>query len=279
MSAEAFLRQHLSGAVLNLDKNPARYERFNALADRLPFSVTRIAAQDGLTLSEEDQHNIVDTLAYKRFYSGKFPGAGTIGCYISHRMAWAFMVERQLPWMIIFEDDVTFCPNALSNILYTLLTQHPHDIDICSLALRGHGLPLTIGKLDQHRLCVYGREIYCAGAYLLNLRAATALLKDSLPMAFQIDDYYTQSWRWNLVFSGIEPRIIAHLDNEASDIKLRGRRQFRKSQYSRPLFHYMVYSYYALISIILREYYNTKRLAFGVYQYLQFWMLKRQKRS
>jgi glycosyl transferase family 25 len=277
LSVNGFLRQHLSGVVLNLDQNPQRYERFNTLAHQLPFSVTRISAQDGFLLSEEMQHASVDTSAYKRFYGGKFPGPGTIGCYLSHRMAWKHMVDGKISWMVIFEDDVTFCPYVLSSILHKILTQYAEDIDICSLALRGYGLPLTIRPLPHHRVCVYGRDIYCAGAYVLNLKAATAFLKDSLPMAFQIDDYYTQSWRWNLVFSGIEPRIVSHLDEAVSDIKLRGRRQFRKMQYTWAIFHQIMYGYYALVSIILREYYNTRRLIFSLRQHLKFRWFKKQK--
>lgn len=277
MSANIFLKKHLSGVVLNLDQNPGRYERFNTLAQHLPFPVTRIAAQDGLALSEEMQRTVVDTSAYKKFYGGKFPGPGTIGCYLSHRMAWKKIVECKTPWMVIFEDDVTFCPHLLSKLLHTILTQYANDIDVCSMALRGHGIPLTIRSLDHHRLCVYGRDIYCAGAYLLNLKAAKAFLQDSLPMAFQIDDYYTQSWRWNVVFSGIEPRIASHLDEEVSDIKLRGRRQFRKMHYARPIFHHIVYGYYTLISIVLREYYNTRRLIVSLRNYLYFFWFKKQK--
>ena len=277
LSANLFLKQHLSGTVLNLDQNPKRYKQFNTLAQQLPFPVTRISGKDGLTLSEEMQRTIVDTNAYKRFYGGKFPGPGTIGCYLSHRMAWSHMVDRKLPWMVIFEDDVTFCPHMLSKMLHKILVQHANDIDICSIALRGSGLPLTIKSLDPYRLCVYGRDIYCAGVYLLNLKAATAFLKDSLPMAFQIDDYYTQSWRWNLVFSGLEPRIAFHLDEEVSDIKIRGRRQFRKMQYTWALFHHIVYGWYTLISIVLRECYNTRRFFFSLRQYVQFSLSKKQK--
>ncbi|PPE03346.1 glycosyltransferase family 25 protein [Holospora curviuscula] len=257
---EEFLKKNLVGTVLNLKCNPQRYASFLVSASRLPFKVIRLEAQDGAMLSEADQASLVDERIYARYYGGKFPSQGTIGCYLTHYLAWKSMVDQSIPWMIIFEDDVIFCPETLTQALYEILTQYKKRIDICSFALRGKGIPFSIGKVLTHRLCAYGRDVYCAGAYLLNLKSARQLLHDSFPMQFQVDDYYTQTWRWNLLFTGIEPRIVHHNDAMVSEVKARGGRHFRKVHYSFPLRYTFVYGIAALRSIILREYFNLRRL-------------------
>lgn len=267
---DAFLRENLCGVVINLDNSPKRYKHFCKNASDLPFLVSRISAQDGEMISEEFQSKIVDSVAYGAFYGGKFPGSGTIGCYLSHRMAWEKMVHTSIPWMIIFEDDVSFCSKTLTEVLYGFLTHYGNCIDLCSFALRGSGMPLPLGSIDEYRLCTYGRDIYCAGAYILNLKSAKCLLEDSLPMKFQLDDYYTQCWRWGVVFAGVEPRIVYHRDEELSDIKARGRRQFRKTQYISKVLQKCVYAVLAFWSIIFREMYNIRRLLWAIKQYIIF---------
>ncbi|GAJ46222.1 putative inactive glycosyltransferase 25 family member 3 [Holospora elegans E1] len=264
---EEFLRAHLVGVVLNLKSSPERYKNFMCRACQLPFGITRLEAKDGKNLSEDFKDLLVDERVYGRHYGGKFPSSGTIGCYLSHRLAWKKMVQHAIPWMLVFEDDVKFCPNLLSRILYELLTRYKDSIDICNFSLRGAGMPLKVGEVLTHHLCVYGRDVYCAGAYLLNLKSAKQLFKYSFPMQFQIDDYYTQTWRWNLVFTGVEPRIACHDDHVLSDIKERGGRQFRKICYSSKLVHTFVYGGLACLSIVLREYLNMRRLIVALKRY------------
>ena len=266
---EEFFKKNLLGTVLNLQCNPQRYAYFLKSASELPFEVRRLEAQDGAMLSEMTRASLVDERTYGQYYGGKFPSFGTMGCYLSHHLAWKKMVEHAIPWMIIFEDDVSFCPHTLAQVLYEILTKHETRVDLCSFALRGKGMPFKIGQILNYDLCVYGREVYCAGAYLLNLKSAHQLLKHSLPMQFQLDDYYTQSWRWNLMFTGIEPRIVQHNDEEVSQIKARGGRQFRKRCYPSKITHKLVYGIAALESIILREYLNLRRLLRALNNYIK----------
>ncbi|ETZ04553.1 glycosyltransferase family 25 protein [Holospora undulata] len=265
---DEFLRSHLVGVVLNLRRSPKRYESFMRLACELPFEVNRLEAKDGKDLSEDFKDLFVDERGYGWHYGGKFPSSGTIGCYLSHRLAWEKMVQHAIPWMVVFEDDITFCPKLLSKVLCELLIQYKDHVDICSFSLRGKGMPLKVGKVLTHRLCVYGRDVYCAGAYLLNLKSAKQLFKYSFPMQFQIDDYYTQTWRWNLVFTGLEPRVACHDDHVLSDIKERGGRQFRKIFYSSKIIHNLVYGSSVCVSILLREYLNMRRLMAALRKYI-----------
>ena len=266
---EEFLKKNLLGTVLNLKCNPERYAYFLKSAAELPFEVHRLEAQDGFMLSEMTQASLVDERTYGQYYGGKFPSFGTIGCYVSHRLAWQTMLDHGVPWMIIFEDDVNFSASTLVQVLYEILTQYKTRVDLCSFALRGNGIPFKVGQILNYNLCVYGREVYCAGAYLLNLKSAHQLLKHSLPMQFQLDDYYTQSWRWDMRFTGIEPRIVQHNDEETSQIKARGGRQFRKKCYTFKITHQLLYGVAALKSIILREYLNLRRLLRALNQYIK----------
>ncbi|ETZ07024.1 glycosyltransferase family 25 (LPS biosynthesis protein) [Holospora obtusa F1] len=268
---EKSLKGILSGVVLNLSCNSRRYKEFMSYAVELPFKIDRLEAQDGNMLSSPVQEALVDSRVYARHYAGKFPSSGTIGCYLTHRFAWEYMIKQELPWMIVFEDDILFCPKKLSQAVFGILDKYKNHVDICSFALRGNGIPLSVGSVLEHNLCVYGREVYCAGAYLLNLKSAQQLLKYSLPMQFQLDDYYTQTWRWNLVFTGLEPRIAHHHDHGESDIKARGGRQFRKIHYSSKILQILSYGVSCCISAILREFLNLRRFKSALSNYVKFY--------
>ena len=76
-------------------------------------------------------------------------------------------------------------------------------------------------------------------------------------MRFQVDNYYTQTWIWNLLFIGTEPRIVHHKDAMLSEARVR--QHFSYLHYSFSLMYKFVYGIAAL-RIVFREYINLRRL-------------------
>ena len=72
----------------------------------MPFlKVHRFPAVDGRELSSEEILSKSNSLA--AFLQPR----GVIGCYLSHRKFWQNVVDNDLEYAIVFEDDVQLVPN------------------------------------------------------------------------------------------------------------------------------------------------------------------------
>tara|TARA_R110002126_G_scaffold266675_1_gene409902 strand:- start:24127 stop:24915 length:789 start_codon:yes stop_codon:yes gene_type:complete len=93
--------------LINLDASTDRLSRFNAANGIAGFEVVRISGVDGRTMSPESQQ------AYRANTKGPFHlGGGMIGCFLSHRKAWQYVVDGAEPWAFVCEDDAVFTPNC-----------------------------------------------------------------------------------------------------------------------------------------------------------------------
>lgn len=113
--------------VINLDKNTERLAHFKALvkaSDLSALPMTRFAAVDGRAIdiappitSQKAYDTIVQ--AEQRGYRQKHYELtrGAVGCYLSHLHVYkAFLSDAAKPFLMVFEDDVTFDTDILSKI-------------------------------------------------------------------------------------------------------------------------------------------------------------------
>jgi len=89
--------------VINLDRRPDRLAAITKMLDGLGLKFKRVAAVDGRSFDVWKHSNIFKAALY---YDLKLPTRGTVACFLSHRLVWAEMIERQVKQAIIFEDDV-----------------------------------------------------------------------------------------------------------------------------------------------------------------------------
>jgi glycosyl transferase family 25 len=80
------------------------------------FDFERVSAIDGSKLDHDALTRIYDAeLNYQQYHSVLTPGE--IGCYLSHRKVWQKIVNENLYFALVFEDD--FINNAaLSKLMY-----------------------------------------------------------------------------------------------------------------------------------------------------------------
>lgn len=86
--------------VINLDRQPAKYESFlrrNA-ASKLGFE--RLSASDGSRMSDGE------VMAQQLVAPGTRFTRGAVGCAASHRLVWSWVAEQGVP-ALVFEDDAT----------------------------------------------------------------------------------------------------------------------------------------------------------------------------
>jgi GR25 family glycosyltransferase involved in LPS biosynthesis len=127
-------------------------------------------------------------------------GLGQISCTIKHFLALKDIVEKQLPYAVIMEDNVAFHSN-IPERLTKYLEQLPSDWDaLFDTDWRAFNeSPVTSDKLVYKKK----NEVteYCHGAsrlanfILVSLKGATALYQNYLPFNHVSDWYYNNLFR------------------------------------------------------------------------------------
>ena len=170
--------------VINLDRSTDRRLYIERQAQSLGFQFERVSAVDGATLSVED----ID-------FHGRAAGpppltAGEIGCWLSHRKAWALIGERGEAWGLVLEDDVRISPD-LPKILNDL-NALPEDADIVkfdtSLGVKVElaRAAAPFGSRKLHRL---RRNSWGTAGYAISKRACRWLLDNTDAPEAPIDLY------------------------------------------------------------------------------------------
>lgn len=239
--------------VINLDRSKERYDYIkNSIVD-LGLVFTRISAVDGSTINETQIAEKVDIESYRSFF-GFAPNRGTIGCYMSHTKVWESFLNSNLKYAVIFEDDVSFDPNKLKETISDL-EKNKKLWDIVTFEISHRGFPLTIKKFqnDEH-LVVYLNEITHTGCYMINRKAAEALLAKAFPMKMPVDHYFTRAWEFDLKFTGIEnPRLVHQTFGESEITKTK-----RVDEEKIDFFASLARRLYKLQSYTIRFFYNLK---------------------
>jgi glycosyl transferase family 25 len=228
--------------VINLDRSVDRWKTIQNHLTSFDLSVTRVSGIYGKQAPTlRDDPKIVDLERYRMYTKGKEPGLGEIGCYLSHRKALIAFLASDYEYGVIVEDDVSFAPDIGQTIQDLLKRTGLWDVCTFELHPLQSGWPLGVETLPSKRkLCVYLKEAWRAGAYLVNRWAAQKLVEKSLPMCLPWDMYYMRFWEFQrcsndhdqtnhrMKFVGIEPRCAFQTFGD-SEIEAAGPRQVEGS--------------------------------------------------
>lgn len=92
---------------INLDRSEDRRNSFAAKARRLGIETRRVPAVLGAALEEEESTRL------RALGSGRYLlGDGELGCFLSHRRAWAEIAGETHEWAFVAEDDIHFSASA-----------------------------------------------------------------------------------------------------------------------------------------------------------------------
>jgi GR25 family glycosyltransferase involved in LPS biosynthesis len=89
----------MTAFVINLDKDKEKYKLFLQNFKTENIIVERVSAIDGKEYRKTKPQDL-------SFYASNFSTNKAIGCFKSHLMCWQKIVNRNLPYAIIFEDDI-----------------------------------------------------------------------------------------------------------------------------------------------------------------------------
>ncbi|CAI5971477.1 unnamed protein product [Closterium sp. NIES-64] len=140
---------------------------------------------------------------------------GEVGCALSHYFVWLEVVRRQLPYAIIFEDDVRFLTHSFKEVFERDVAEanevvtreiNPFRPDIVFLGKSGIMTSFYYPKLSQH--VVISPLVWCSFAYIVSLEGARKLVE-----RFFVNDPVDSYW-WQvpgMQFWAFEPSLADHL--------------------------------------------------------------------
>lgn len=140
--------------IINLDKDRDRWENIQNQIPNENTNIIRILAVYGKELP-----NVEERMEELNSGSNK---ASAIGCGLSHRKAWQYVIDNSLPYALIMEDDINYAGKNL-DVNYEKLTEPelPIDWDIIFLS---HAKSNLIGnkctRLPQYTDSKYNQDWY-----------------------------------------------------------------------------------------------------------------------
>ena len=158
--------------LINLDRAADRLTHMQARLGDCGAAFERVPAVDARALGEEE---------FARHVPG--PGhwglltPGEVACFLSHRLAWQLLVERNLPYALVLEDDVLIGQAGAG--LLASDSWVPADADIVKLETDFKPVRRATRAVSREAgydvVRLYSSH-YCTAAYLVTQAAARRLL-------------------------------------------------------------------------------------------------------
>lgn len=101
---------------------------------------------------------------------------GEVACYLSHYCLWQQVVEQDLPYLMVFEDDIYFSKNA--DDLLNKLDWLPNDFDVTKLETMHCRVMINKGVSlrSEHKLCQMRSSHMGMAGYIVSQKGAKKLL-------------------------------------------------------------------------------------------------------
>lgn len=167
--------------LINLDKDVARLEAADAQLRKLRITYTRIPAVYGKELSQEERDAAVNKFRWW-CAMGRSVGIGEIGCALSHYQIYQRMIDENIPYACILEDDVILKSEFSKQL--QVIEQWLDTSKSQVVLLSNH----TSEFCNDWQISPAKKDMY-AEAYILTQQAAKALLKANLPMQTPCDHW------------------------------------------------------------------------------------------
>lgn len=178
--------------VINLERSIDRWTSIDEQATAHGISVERVPAVDGNAIPPAEWRDF----SARKFalFHGRRPMGAEYGCYMSHIRALEQVVERDLPYAVILEDDASFLPDTTERLASLIESGFHFDV----VKLFNHRVKGFISKHktaagDDVGRCVHGPMCSSMG-YLVTSNGARRLLRSLKPMFLPYDIALERGW-------------------------------------------------------------------------------------
>lgn len=174
--------------LINLDSRKDRLKNFLNNYN-LNFSYEKIKAIDKLIINplELYKKNILGKYGFNnlnkkiRTSHYEFNTKGAIGCYLSHIKTWEKILEDDIDYGIIFEDDIKINKKIDNELLIKYIMKAPKDWDIILLnknRIKGKKYKENIYKIER---------FICTHSYIIKKTSINKIISNIYPINQQID--------------------------------------------------------------------------------------------
>lgn len=215
--------------VINLPKDQDRREsilRETSLFSTLDVEI--VEAVYGKELTNQERENLFDSKKYSQYY-GRSVLPGEIGCTLSHRKCYEYLLNAEKSFVLILEDDAHFLSDSLKSDFGTAVEDIMNTDKPLVLLLQANAS--YIGKEKSFCKDYKLYQVYkstCTTGYLINKNAARLLLHEKKP--YWVADDWFRFRQWGIDIYCVYPSVILQWETLPSTI-LEEKRSGRKKRW------------------------------------------------
>lgn len=193
--------------IINLDRSVERYQSALAQLAKWPgLPIERVSAADGRVMSDaEIAHYYSLRLNQQRYH--KLLKAGEKGCFISHIRCWQRIVEQQLDFALILEDD--FLVNGDLAALLQDVAKLPAGWQLLKLAMPNKQQKIIATEpAGQFKRVFFAKNPVSTVAQLVSADGARQLLAAAVPFYRPVDVALQHTWELGIRAEAMWPLIF-----------------------------------------------------------------------
>ena len=196
--------------VINLDKSTERWAHMKLmLQTQMINSVHRISAVYGAELSEQVIGLIYNAQKNRLNYFSPMKKA-EIACFMSHRKAWQFIVDHELAFACVLEDDVQF--ESSSKVLFDSLEPLLNGPKPIAIRLYNkktiHGRTFDYELPSPYRLIKPRLSPMGMPGFLINRSAAIQWLEQTQEIFEPVDVAIQRHWDMGFQSLELQPSLL-----------------------------------------------------------------------
>lgn len=222
--------------LINLDKSK---DRLDAALQRLePFEldITRVSAVVGKDITTDELAKFYSEEKNRSEYHRKL-GPGEIGCYMSHLQIMKHIVDEEIPYAFILEDDFKVIGDLSAAV--DAIAAIEFNWDMVKLAEYGERVRPTAHEFylnDNFNLKIQKKLSAGTCAQAVSLTGAQKILKTCVPFGRPIDTDYQYWWEKELEIFTLSPTPLQQdLEFESTISKMASGMSFKKAFLKRKL--------------------------------------------
>jgi glycosyl transferase family 25 len=210
--------------VINLQRSPGRLAKIKQQLEKHGVEFERIEAVDGAQLSDDFIEQVSPAELVRANYYRPLSN-GEIACSLSHKKAWQKIIDDNLDFGVVLEDDLQLLDNfkEVIQLLSNLPTTQWDFIKLYPLTRSASRNINQAYDYQSHTFVTYHKfPLGCQGQ-AISLKGARALVNNMLHVKEPVDSQLKSWWELGIYPFGLLPYCISTEIGGESDINPTGR--------------------------------------------------------
>lgn len=209
--------------VINLARSPQRMAHIAQQLEDAEVAFERIEGVDGNQLADAEIERVSPARLVRQHYYRDL-NKGEVGCSLSHRKAWQKIVDDELDFAFVLEDDIDLESN-FADVVELMRELPDSNWDFIKLYPMRKGSPKNIRQsveYKNHQFISYHKLPLSNGAQVVSKQGARALLKNMSHVVQPVDGHLKSWWTLGIYPFGLIPYCVSQDFERQSDINPHG---------------------------------------------------------